>query len=46
VVFPEGSRLRPRVDRALGNLVANGTVTRISRVWLSTDPRTLPVIAP
>lgn len=44
VVFPEGSVLRARVDPVVKRLVADGTLRRLSRVWISTDVRALPVL--
>ena len=44
VVLPEGSVLTPFVNRALGGLVANGTVAALSRRWLTTNLATLPVL--
>ena len=42
--FERGSRLRPYVDRALAKLIANGTVTRLEKRWLTADVSKLPVL--
>lgn len=43
VVLPEGAtRLRLRVDAALGRLAANGRLARITRRWLELDPAAVP----
>lgn len=45
VVFPKASTvLRARVDGAIRGLVSDGTLRTLSRTWLSTDVRRLPVI--
>lgn len=44
IVFPKGSRLRGRVDAIVRGMVTDGTMRRLSRTWLSTDVRRLPVI--
>jgi polar amino acid transport system substrate-binding protein len=44
VVLQKGSPLTPRVDAAVRELVANGTLSRLQRRWLSTDLSRLPVL--
>lgn len=44
VVFPKTSRLRGRVDGIVRTLVTDGTVRGLSKRWISTDVRALPVI--
>jgi polar amino acid transport system substrate-binding protein len=43
-VFPKASRLRGRVDGIIRTLVTDGTVRALSRRWIATDVRALPVI--
>ena len=44
VVLPEGSPLTPFVNTALGQLVAQGVVARLSQKWLATNLAQLPVL--
>ncbi len=44
IVFPEGSRLRAPVDRALGALITNGTLRGLSTTYLTTDVNALPIV--
>jgi ABC-type amino acid transport substrate-binding protein len=44
VALPKGSPLVTSVDAALGTLIANGTVQRLQRKWLSANLATLPVL--
>ena len=44
VVLPKSSQLTPRVSTAIKALVANGTVARLQRRWLSTDVTKLPIL--
>jgi polar amino acid transport system substrate-binding protein len=44
IVLPRGSPLREDVDAALAQLIADGTVERLSETWLSTDLAELPVL--
>lgn len=44
VVLPKGSALTPRVNAAVKALLANGTVAKLQRRWLSTDLTKLPVL--
>jgi polar amino acid transport system substrate-binding protein len=44
IALPRGSALTARVDRALGALLADGTVRRLQRKWLTTHLETLPVL--
>jgi polar amino acid transport system substrate-binding protein len=44
IVLPEGSALTPFVNRGLGGLLANGTVSALSRRWLTADLARLPVL--
>ena len=44
VVLPKGSQLTRRVTTAINRLVANGTVARLQRRWLSTDVTKLPIL--
>lgn len=45
IVFPKASSaLRGRVDGVVKQLVADGTIRRLSTRWISTDVRRLPVI--
>jgi ABC-type amino acid transport substrate-binding protein len=41
---PEGSTLRPELDRALRRLRADGTLARIARRWLGFDPSGVRVL--
>jgi sporulation and spore germination protein/putative peptidoglycan binding protein len=44
IALPKGSDLLPLVDAALGRLVADGTIGRLQRKWLTTDVSKLPVL--
>ena len=44
IVLPEGSALTPFVNRALGRLIAQGVVARLSQKWLATNLAQLPVL--
>jgi polar amino acid transport system substrate-binding protein len=44
VVLEKGSPLTPQVSAAIKALVANGTVAKLQRRWLSTDLTKLPVL--
>jgi polar amino acid transport system substrate-binding protein len=44
VVLERGSQLTPQVSAAVKALVANGTVAKLQRRWLSTDLTKLPVL--
>ena len=44
VALPKGSSLRNSVDVALGTLIANGTVQRLQKKWLTTNLTALPVL--
>jgi ABC-type amino acid transport substrate-binding protein len=44
IVFPKGSALRGRVDGVVKRMVTDGTIRSLSRTWLSTDVRRLPVL--
>ena len=44
VALPKGSRLLKAVDRALGSLIADGTVQRLQKKWLSTNLTALTVL--
>ena len=44
VALPKGSPLLGDVDAALGALIANGTVQRLQKKWLTADLSTLPVL--
>jgi ABC-type amino acid transport substrate-binding protein len=44
VALPKGSQLLPTVDAALGTLIADGTVQRLQRKWLTTNLSALPVL--
>ncbi|HTT91656.1 MAG TPA: ABC transporter substrate-binding protein [Acidimicrobiales bacterium] len=44
VALPKGSPLLPRVDAALKALLADGTVQRLEKQWLSTDLAKVPLL--
>lgn len=44
IALPRGSALLGPVNRALGALIANGTVDRLSKKWLSIDTRRLRLL--
>jgi ABC-type amino acid transport substrate-binding protein len=44
VALPKGSPLVGDVDAALGALIADGTVQRLQKKWLTADLSTLPVL--
>jgi ABC-type amino acid transport substrate-binding protein len=44
VALPKGSPLLGTVDAALGALIADGTVQRLQKKWLSANLATLPVL--
>jgi polar amino acid transport system substrate-binding protein len=44
IALPRGSALTPQVNRALRSLLADGTVARLARKWLTVDPDRLPVL--
>jgi polar amino acid transport system substrate-binding protein len=44
VALPKGSALLGPVDAALGALIADGTVQRLQKKWLSANLATLPVL--
>lgn len=44
IAVPRGSGLRSRVDRALASLVADGSVERLQRGWLTAHVDGLPVL--
>jgi ABC-type amino acid transport substrate-binding protein len=44
VALPRGSALTTTVDAALGSLIADGTVQRLQKKWLSANLATLPVL--
>jgi polar amino acid transport system substrate-binding protein len=44
VVLQRGSSLRPAINAALRGLIAQGTISALSRRWLSTDVSRLPVL--
>jgi ABC-type amino acid transport substrate-binding protein len=44
VALPKGSPLLKAVDNALGSLIADGTVQRLQKKWLSTNLTALPVL--
>jgi polar amino acid transport system substrate-binding protein len=44
VVLERGSSLRPHINAALRQLIARGTLSALSRRWLSTDVARLPVL--
>lgn len=44
VVFPEASRLRPAVNRAIAAARAAGTLRTLTRTWLTTDVGSLRVL--
>jgi polar amino acid transport system substrate-binding protein len=43
-VFEKGSALRPQVNAILKRLLANGTVGRLSKKWLTADVSKLPIL--
>jgi polar amino acid transport system substrate-binding protein len=45
ITLPKGSRLTPVVNRALRQLIADGTVRALATRWLTTDVSKLPVLA-
>jgi polar amino acid transport system substrate-binding protein len=45
ITLPKGSRLTPLVNRALQELIADGTVAALAKRWLTTDLSKLPVLA-
>ena len=44
IALPKGSELLTLVDAALGRLIADGTVTKLQRKWLTTDLSKLPAL--
>ena len=44
VLLPTGSALVPIVNEALGAIIAQGTLTAISKRWMSADLSKLPVL--
>ena len=44
VALPKGSPLAPAVDAAVAALVADGTIARLQKQWLSTNLGALPVL--
>ncbi len=44
IALPKGSRLVPRVNAALGALIANGTVQRLETKWFAADLAKVPVL--
>ena len=44
VALPKGSQALSAVDAALGELIADGTVQRLQRKWLTTNLSTLPTL--
>ena len=44
IALPKGSTLLQPVDAALGRLIADGTVGRLQRKWLTADLSKLPVL--
>jgi polar amino acid transport system substrate-binding protein len=44
VALPKGSPMLTSVDAALGALIADGTVERLQKKWLSTNLTSLPVL--
>jgi len=44
IAVPLGSALRGPVDRALAGLIADGTVDRLEKKWLTTDLERLRVL--
>jgi len=44
IALPKGSPLLGPVDAALAALIANGTIKRLERTWLTTDLSKLPVL--
>jgi glutamine transport system substrate-binding protein len=44
IALPKGSPLLPRVNAALGALIANGTVQRLEQQWFTADLANVPVL--
>src|SRR5262249_14612233 len=44
VALPKGRPLQSQVDAALGALIADGTVQRLQKKWLTANLSTLPVL--
>jgi ABC-type amino acid transport substrate-binding protein len=44
VALAKGSQALSAVDAALGELIADGTVQRLQRKWLTTNLSTLPTL--
>ena len=38
LLFPKGSELRPEMDKAINDIFANGTYTKIYTEWFETEP--------
>ena len=44
VALPQGSELTPAVNDAIAGLIADGTIARLQKQWLSTTVASLPVL--
>ena len=38
LLFPKGSELRPEMDKAINDIFANGTYTKMYTEWFETEP--------
>jgi polar amino acid transport system substrate-binding protein len=43
-VFEKGSPLRPKVDAVIKKLLANGTIGKLAKKWLTADVSKLPIL--